>query len=127
MDNQEFRIIGRVIDQTGQGIEGLRIEAWDKDKDLFFDDLIGSDETDAEGFFEISFNEEYFMELIERRPDLYFRLYSEDEAIPGESFELSVTPHHGKPLTGTGDQVFWQLASGQYGRVHSMHHKHIFI
>ena len=40
MTHKTFRITGRVIDQTGQGVEGLRIEAWDKD--LFFDDLVGT-------------------------------------------------------------------------------------
>lgn len=56
MKNKEFHITGRIIDRTGQGVEGLRLEAWDKD--LFFDDLVGSAETDAEGFFEIRFKEE---------------------------------------------------------------------
>lgn len=50
MQPNNFTITGNIIDrQTGQGISGLRIEAWDKD--LFFDDLVSSTETDAEGFF----------------------------------------------------------------------------
>ena len=112
MHPNKFIITGHIIDrQTGRGISGLRIEAWDKD--LFFDDLVGSAETDAEGFFAIRFNEEHFKELIARRPDLYFRLFVADEAIPGEAFELTVTPPHGEPLSGTGDSVFWKLAPGE--------------
>lgn len=112
MQPNNFTITGHIIDrQTDRGISGLRIEAWDKD--LFFDDLVGSAETDTEGFFEIRFNEEHFKELIARRPDLYLKLYSEDEAIPGEAFDLTVTPPHGEPLTGSGDSVFWKLAPGE--------------
>ncbi len=112
MQPNNFTITGNIIDsQTGQSIPGLRIEAWDKD--LFFDDLVGSAETDAEGLFKIRFNEEHFKELFERHPDLYFRLYSADDAIPGESFELIVTMPSGKSLTGSGDSIYWNLAPGQ--------------
>ena len=112
MQPNNFTITGHIIDsQTDRGISGLRIETWDKD--LFFDDLVGSAETDAEGFFEIRFNEEHFKELIARRPDLYFRLFIADEAISGEAFELTVTPPHSEPLTGRGDSVFWKLAPGE--------------
>lgn len=107
-----FHINGRIIDQTEQGVEGLRIEAWDKD--LFFDDSVGNAETDAEGFFEIPrFDEKYFKELIARRPDLYFKLFIGEESIPAQEFELTVTPPHGKPITGRGDSVFWKLAAGE--------------
>lgn len=112
MQPNNYSITGNIIDrQTEQGISGLRIEAWDKD--LFFDDLIGSAETDAEGFFQIRFNEEYFRELIERCPDLYFKLYSANEEISGESFELTVTTPLGESQTGAGDSVYWNLAPGQ--------------
>ena len=112
MRPKNFTITGHIIDsQTDRGITGLRIEAWDKD--LFFDDLIGSAETDAGGFFKIQFNEEHFKELIARRPDLYFKLFIADEALPGEAFELTVTPPHGEPLTGSGDSVFCKLAPGE--------------
>ena len=38
MAEKEFSITGRVINQTGRGIKGLRIEAWDAD--LIFDDFL---------------------------------------------------------------------------------------
>ncbi len=48
--NQTFRITGRVIDSTSQqGIAGLRVEAWDKD--MVFNDLVGSAVTDEQGAF----------------------------------------------------------------------------
>ena len=112
MQSNNFTITGNISDsQTGQGISGLSIEAWDKD--LFFDDLVGGAETDAEGLFKIRFNEEHFRELFERRPDLFFRLFNADGAIPGESFELTVTLPSGKSLTGPGDSTYWNLAPGQ--------------
>jgi len=50
MTQKTFRITGRVVDQTGQVVDGLRIEVWDKD--LFFDAFVGSeDETGSEGYF----------------------------------------------------------------------------
>ena len=51
MADKTFQITGRIIAQAGQGVKGLQVKAWAKD--FFFDDLIGSTETDAEGFFEI--------------------------------------------------------------------------
>lgn len=88
MTDKKFRIAGRAIDQTGQGIEGLRIEAWDRD--LFFDDLVGSAETGSEGSFEMKFEESYFKEIFARRPDLYFRIFRQDELLPGAEFEIEV-------------------------------------
>jgi len=53
MKPNNFTITGHIIDrQTDRSISGLRIEAWDKD--LFFDDLVGSAETDAEGLLSCS-------------------------------------------------------------------------
>lgn len=110
MTHKTFRITGRVIDQTGQGVEGLRIEAWDKD--LFFDDLVGSAETGSEGSFEMKFKESYFKEIFARRPDLYFKIFRENELIPGAEFEIEVQLPTGKIMKGPGDAVFWKVASG---------------
>jgi predicted nucleotidyltransferase len=111
MTHKTFRITGRVIDQTGQGVEGLRIEAWDKD--LFFDDFVGSeDETGSEGSFEIKFKESYFKEIFARRPDLYFKIFRQDELIPGAEFEIEVQLPTGKIRKGSGNAVFCKVASG---------------
>lgn len=92
---ERLRISGRIVDRnTRQGITGLRIEAWDKD--LFIDDLVGSDETDAEGRFQIEFTESYFRELFfDREPDLFFKVFSDGELIKS-----------------TEDSVLWNTRAG---------------
>jgi hypothetical protein len=110
MTHKTFRITGRVVDQTGQGVEGLRVEAWDKD--FKFHDLVGSEDTGSEGFFEMEFEESYFKEIFARRPDLFFKIFREDELIPGAEFEVEVQLPTGKIMKGSGDKVFCKVASG---------------
>ena len=107
MTHKTFRIIGRVLDQTGQGVEGLRVEAWDKDLNLVWNAETGSD-----GFFEMKFEESYFKEIFARRPDLFFKIFREDELIPGAKFEIQVQLPTGKIMKGPADAVFWKVASG---------------
>ena len=78
---KNFRINGRVIDLTSRrGVAELRLEAWDKD--LILDDLVGSAVTDEQGKFRIEFDQSYFQELfLDRRPDLYFKVFSGDSLI----------------------------------------------
>ena len=87
-----FRISGRVINrETYHGIEGLRIEAWDKD--LICNDLVGSIITDERGAFQIEFDESYFNELFQdRRPDLFFKIFRDDTLI-----------------ASTADSVLWNV------------------
>jgi hypothetical protein len=76
-----FSISGRVINrQTRRGIANLRIEAWDKD--LIFDDLIGSAITDEQGQFQMEFTEGYFQEcFLDRQPDLFFKVFKQAQLI----------------------------------------------
>jgi hypothetical protein len=70
----QFRISGRVTDrESGTGIPGLMIRAYDKD--LLFDDLLGTATTGADGTFELRYSASDFRELFERRPDIYLSVY----------------------------------------------------
>ena len=70
----QFRISGRVLDrQTGAGVSGVMVRAYDKD--LLFDDLLGTATTGSDGAFELRYAESDFRELFERRPDVYLSLY----------------------------------------------------
>lgn len=90
--NKNYQISGKVIDkQTGKGIPGLRIEAWDKD--LIIDDLLGMAASDENGFFIIRFEDRYYKEIVlDRRPDIYFKVYKEDRL-----------------LLDTSDHVMWNV------------------
>jgi len=78
---------GRVTDEKDQGIGGLTISVYDKD--LTFDDRLGTTLTDKEGYFILSYLEEDFRDLINAQPDIYLKvldgegktLYSSKEAI----------------------------------------------
>ena len=69
------QIKGRIIDAaSGEGIAGLRIEAWDKG--LIFHDVVGQAETDSAGNFAIEFSGAAFQGLFhDRNPDLFFKVY----------------------------------------------------
>ena len=72
-----YRTGGRVVDSaTGQGVEGLRIEAWDKD--LLFNDPLGNTVTDGQGCFQISYKESDFKDLFgDKSADLFFRVFKD--------------------------------------------------
>ena len=69
-----FKIHGIIKDkETGKGIPNLTVKAIDKD--LFFDDLLGSVTTDENGKFEIIYDKEDFQELFfDKKPDLYLTI-----------------------------------------------------
>jgi hypothetical protein len=80
MEERTFRISGRVVDQNNQGVKGLRIEAWDKDR--IRNDLVGEYITEGDGTFRIDFQESYFQEVFgDQRPDLFFKVYDNDKLI----------------------------------------------
>lgn len=85
---RSYIIFGRVLDRKTQtGLEGLRVEAWDKD--MILDDLVGAAVTGERGGFQIRFEESDFKDIfMDRQPDLYFKVFRGDDLI--ESTEDSV-------------------------------------
>jgi len=76
-----FKVCGKVIiKETGKGIPNIIVEALDKD--LIFDDRLGSVITDKDGNFEILYDKEDFQELFfDFKPDIYLRVRKSDGTI----------------------------------------------
>lgn len=92
----DFRISGRVIDRkSGAGVSGIIVRAYDKD--LLFDDLLGTAITAADGTFELKYSESDFRELFERHPDIYLSLYEGS----------------GKFLLNTKDAIRWNASTDE--------------
>lgn len=64
------------VAETGAGAPGLFVKAYDKD--LLFDDLLGTAVTGPDGEFAIVSEAGDFRDLFERRPDVYLRVYDDD-------------------------------------------------
>ena len=72
-----FRIKGVVKEkETGFPLPGLFVKSYDKD--LFFDDLLGSAVTDDQGRFDILSEITDFNEFFDARPDIYFKVFDSD-------------------------------------------------
>ena len=91
-----FHIDGQVLNHaTRQGIVGVRVEAWDKD--LIFNDLLGSAVTDDKGRFHIVFQDSDFQDLFgDDDPDLFFRVFDK-----------------GVLIKSTEDTVLWNVKDEQ--------------
>ena len=71
----EFRIKGEIREkESGLPVKGLRVRAYDKD--LLWDDLLGTATTDQEGKFEMDYSSKDFRELLEARPEIYLVVYA---------------------------------------------------
>ncbi len=94
MAKKKYQIVGRVV-IAGQGVLGLRVEAWDKDR--ISDDLVSNAVTGTDGSFQMRFDQSYFADLfLDSQPDLYFKVFDGDQLIKS-----------------TEDSVLWNVAAGK--------------
>jgi len=117
VEANEWLVFGRVFDQLGNPVPGLRVRVFDRDRK--YDDLLGDTTTDEYGDFAVKYHERDFAEIGEALPDLYVMvsdaagtvLYSSRDNVRYESgrseyFEivLAAAPEStpGKTKTTTG-------------------------
>src|SRR5919202_4723416 len=76
-----FRIDGTVLDRaTHSGVPGARVVAWDRD--VKYHSLLGVAQTDAQGHFQITFDETYFGDYGgDKLPDLYLKVFLDDRLV----------------------------------------------
>jgi hypothetical protein len=86
-----YRVFGVVREaESRRPLPGLRVRAFDKD--VAWDDELGGATTGADGRFEIQFTELAFRDVVEQRPDLYFRVFASGD---------------GPEVFSTADHVIW--------------------
>src|SRR5512134_3331021 len=72
-----FQLQGVVREaESGIALPGLFVKAYDKD--LLYDDLMGTAYTGADGSFDIVTESTDFRDFFDRHPDLYLRIYAAD-------------------------------------------------
>jgi len=67
-----YRVHGRITNHEGRPLEGLLVYAYDRD--VAFDDDLGSARSDGNGEFSIQFTEVAYRDVAETRPDVYLRI-----------------------------------------------------
>ncbi|HWH07653.1 MAG TPA: phospholipase D-like domain-containing protein, partial [Candidatus Thermoplasmatota archaeon] len=63
---------GRVVDEEGEPLAGLLVDA--RDKDVFVDDPLGATRTDAEGRYALSYSPDAYRGLVDPHPDIVVRV-----------------------------------------------------
>ena len=72
-----FRIKGVVSEEeSGIPLPGLFVKSYDRD--MLFDDLLGSAMTDSRGGFDIVSELSDFRDFFEKKPDIYFKVFKAD-------------------------------------------------
>ena len=74
----KYLIKGKISDSQGKSLNNIFVQAMDSDQKMFEDyndDLLGSSMTNADGSFEIGFDDSAFADSwIERKPEVYLML-----------------------------------------------------
>jgi hypothetical protein len=81
------------VTRNGVGVQGLTISLYDKD--LFFDDKLGTTLSDKDGKYMIIYRTESFKELFEEKPDIYLKVLDSNGTLLYSS-KKRVLPKAGK-------------------------------
>ena len=76
LDPDVWKVVGRIRNRKQEPIKNVSISLYDKD--LIFDDRLGTTVTDDKGEFELLYRTENFRDMIEAQPDLYLNVIDEN-------------------------------------------------
>jgi hypothetical protein len=72
----QWLVTGRVTDKKGNALVGLTVSLYDKD--LLFDDYLGTTKTGENGDFKFIYQKEGFKDLFEAQPDIYIKVFDKE-------------------------------------------------
>lgn len=72
----QWVVKGRVTDEGGRGLGGLTVSLYDKE--LNFDDKLGTVSTDEHGDFIANYEAEHFRDVIEANPNIYLKVFDKE-------------------------------------------------
>ena len=91
MEPKQYSVKGHIVNLAAIGISNLTVQAFDADF-IRKDDCLGFAITDANGYFEINFNSEYFIQRLstlnfEKKPDIYFKIFKDGKLLKNTVFK----------------------------------------
>ena len=93
---EQWRVHGIVLNRAGAPIAGVTVSVYDRD--VRFDDFLGSSPTDEKGAFSVAFTRKDFDESGEEGPDIYIRVFDSNKRLLYSS-ETRVRKEAGKDET----------------------------
>jgi len=90
---------GIVTDEENNGIKGLIVSVYDKD--MIFDDVLGTTLTDEDGKFEILYRTDAFKGIFEKKPDLFLKVLDEE----------------GRKIYSTRNAIHYQAGHEEYFKI----------
>lgn len=85
MVQKNYFVKGQIVDSAAMGISNLTVQAFDAAL-IGRDDYLGLAKTDVDGYFEINFSSESFIERFltlnfDKKPDIYFKIYKDGKLL----------------------------------------------
>jgi hypothetical protein len=96
---------GKVSDENDKGLQGLTVSFYDKD--LFFDDVLGTTLTNENGNFEIIYRADAFELFFEKKPDVYLKV------LDGKGKKLYTSQNKVRPGAGRVEEFIIKIDAGK--------------
>jgi hypothetical protein len=72
----KFVVAGRIVDENGAGLTGVRVRAFDLERK--HEDLLRETGTDMMGYYRLEYDESDFKDLADKKPEMYIEVLDEE-------------------------------------------------